>query len=264
MDKDKKSFCVESFISNEETPVITVDDLEVTVTDIKNGVVIGTVNLPSTASTPFVPLQWDLTGKVIEEGKAIAESKLNLVFKELSGKDCDKVGKDMFLAISGIQECVEDQRSEDNQRRKSIARRIMRVVSGFIYNDNCIIERRRRDEEKAEQGIDPRFLYKDNCSRDVEQEINNSWVTVDKPEWNWEKYEYRVKSRPYTQEEFVRILRDGRSPFVENKASGDVILIGSIQSTGVHLVEQVPISFSTLLEEYLWPDGSTCGVELVD
>lgn len=237
---NKKSFCVESFISNEETPVTTVAGHDVTVTNIKDGVVIGTVNLPTTSSTPLIPLQWDLTGKVIEEGKAMAESKLNLVFKELPGKDFSEVGKDMFIAIAGIQKSVENQHSEDNQRRKTIARSIVYVVSEFINSDRII---ERRDKE----GVD------------------DSWVIVDKPEWNWEKYEYRVKARPYTQEELIGILRDkSKSPLIEHKASGDVVLIGSIQSTGVYLVEHGSVSFSKLLEDYLWLDGSTCGVELVD
>lgn len=232
MSKDKKNFCVESFISNEETPVITVDNLEVTITDIKGGVVIGTVNLPTTASTPFVPLQWDLTGKVIEEGKAVADSKLNLIFKELPGEDCKKIGKEMLAAISGIQKTVEYQYSEDKRERKALARNIMNVVSGFI--NNRTIERRDREE--------------------------NSWETVDKPEWNWDKYEYRVKARPYTQEELVEIMRSGKVLAVENKVSGEVVSIGAVKLTSVFLAE-LEISFDKFLAEYLWLDGSTCGVE---
>lgn len=232
MSKDKKNFCVESFISNEETPVITVDNLEVTITDIKGGVVIGTVNLPATSSTPFVPLQWDLTGKVIEEGRAVENSKLNLIFKELPGKDCKKIGKEMLAAISGIQKTVEYQYSEDKQERKALARNIMNVVSGFI--NNRTIERRDREE--------------------------NSWETVDKPEWNWDKYEYRVKARPYTQEELVEIMRSGKVLAVENKVSGEVVSIGAVKLTSVSLVE-LEISFDKFLAEYLWLDGSICGVE---
>lgn len=232
MSKDKKNFCVESFISNEETPVITVDNLEVTITDIKGGVVIGTVNLPATSSTPFVPLQWDLTGKVIEEGRAVENSKLNLIFKELPGKDCKKIGKEMLAAISGIQKTVEYQYSEDKQERKALARNIMNVVSGFI--NNRTIERRDREE--------------------------NSWETVNKPEWNWDKYEYRVKARPYTQEELVEIMRSGKVLAVENKVSGEVVSIGAVKLTSVSLVE-LEISFDKFLAEYLWLDGSTCGVE---
>ena len=233
MDKDKKNFCVEGFISNEETPVITVDDLEVTVTDIKNGVVVGTVNLPANASTPFVPLQWDLTGKVIEEGKAIAESKLNLIFKELSGKDYKEIGKEMLSAISGIQRTVEYQYKENWQERKALARNIMNVVSGFI--NHRTIERRDKD--------------------------GNSWETVNKPEWNWDKYEYRVKARPYTQEELVEIMKSGRVLAVENKVSGDVVSVSAVKLTSVSLTELGWITFDKFLEEYLWLDGSTCGVE---
>lgn len=233
MNKDKKSFCVEGFISNEETPVITVDNLEVTITDIKGGVVIGTVNLPTTASTPFVPLQWDLTGKVIEEGKAVENSHLNLIFKELPGKDCKKIGKEMLAAISGIQKTVEYQYSEDRQERKALARNIMNVVSGFINNHT--IERRDREE--------------------------NSWETVNKPEWNWDKYEYRVKARPYTQEELVEIMRSGKVLAVESKVSGEVASISAVRLTDVSLGEHFWITFDKLLAEYLWLDGSTCGVE---
>lgn len=231
---DKKSFCVKSFISNEETPVITEDNLEVTVTDIKGGVVIGTVNLPASSSTPFVPLQWDLTGKIIEEGKAVANSKLNLIFKELPEKDCKKIGKEMLTAISGIQKTVEYQYRENWQERKALARNIMNVVSGFI--NNRIIERRDREED--------------------------SWETVNKPEWNWDKYDYRVKARPYTQEELVEIMRSsGKVLAVENKVSGEVASIGAVRLTSVFLVGLDWITFDKFLAEYLWLDGSTCGVE---
>lgn len=233
MSKEKKSFCVKSFISNEETPVITEDNLEVTVTDIKDGVVIGTVNLPASSSTPFVPLQWDLTGKVIEEGKAVANSKLNLIFKELPEKDYKKIGKEILTAISGIQKTVEYQYREDWQERKALARNIMNAVSGFI--NNRIIERRDRE--------------------------GDSWETINKPEWNWEKYEYRVKARPYTQEELVEIMRSGKVLAVENKVSGEIASIGAVRLTGVFLVEHSWITFDKLLAEYLWLDGSTCGVE---
>lgn len=236
MSKERKIFCVESFISNEETPVTTIDNLDVTVTNIKDGVVIGNVILPDTSPTPFLPLQWDLMGNVIHEGEAQPESTLDLVFKELPREDYNEVGKEMFNAISDIKKDIE----EGVQKRKFVARNIIHVVSGFINNHTIEC----RDKWKVGLGIG-------DC---------DSWRVVEEPEWNWRQYEYRIKSHPYTKVELVEILKSGRT-WVENKTSGDVISIDSVRLNDVHLVDCGWISFSKLLEEYLWLDGSTCGVE---
>ena len=82
------------------------------------------------------------------------------------------------------------------------------------------------------------------------------WDRIDKPIWNWDAFDYRVKPepklRPWKPEEAI-------GKVVRNKINGDLtIVMGVRRSHSVcHFWGQ--ISLAELLDQFVQPDGSPCG-----
>lgn len=114
----------------------------------------------------------------------------------------------------------------------------------------------------------------------VQYLCDGTWVDIDNPQWNWDQYEYRIKPmsnyRPYKNvAEFInhwdQITTPGSDYRDVQHSFGGVWLryklskkhscyqVVGISDTGV-LVSDFDISYSSLLKEYTYLDGSPCGI----
>lgn len=103
---------------------------------------------------------------------------------------------------------------------------------------------------------------------------DDEWLSMpQKPEWNWAKFEYRVKIQPAYRpyKNIQELLQAQKEHGMNIRLNGcnycrlplyitdTLIGVQCPQSDGS--VVSIDVSYKDLLQDYTWQDGTPCGIE---
>lgn len=94
-------------------------------------------------------------------------------------------------------------------------------------------------------------------------DVTSEWIVCEKPYWNWDDFDYRIKTepkyRPYlsVDECFADVQKHGG--WVKDKKTGVLYLILEISPLSVDIHCHC-VGIGGLLNDYVYPDGTPCGV----
>lgn len=96
---------------------------------------------------------------------------------------------------------------------------------------------------------------------------NSKWEECIVPIWDWHNYDYRVKKeptyRPYKNaEEFLQVQKE-HGMYIRDIVDGTYYVPTSVVSVGIDLTaegKEIRIEWTELCKEFVWQDGTPCGV----
>ncbi len=91
-----------------------------------------------------------------------------------------------------------------------------------------------------------------------------NWRSVEKPLWNWDDYNYRIKPEPPKLKHRTWTAEEAIGQKVRDKATGRFCMITEADpSASTARLSQHWVDLLTLLHAYETLDGKPCGVEVI-
>lgn len=96
----------------------------------------------------------------------------------------------------------------------------------------------------------------------------DNWKETVDPIWNWGDFDYRVKEepnyRPYENKEEFMLFQKQHGIYLYKLSTKEYFIPTSVINGGVEftqLGESVSYGWEMLIEEFIWQDGTPCGVK---